>query len=274
MPEGLNSDFHRTHDGLKLYYEWFKPADVEKPVVVFLNGLSQTTQAWAGITPKIPEGTGYLCLDLIHQGKSDEAETFRTYDEHSADVLSLCDTLQLKNVYLCGISYGGGIAQHLLVNYPDRFEGAVLAATFAHTTPLFNAIGDSWKAAVVSGGYSLMLDVMLPVVLGASYFRNPLIPIPLLKTLRAANEISASRLLKLMKGTEEREDYRMKLNSIRKPVLILHGAEDLLITEEITSELHRNIPGSKLEIIRNAGHTLNLEAIPQLADAVTAMLKR
>ena len=119
-----------------------------------------------------------------------------------------------------------------------------------------------------------MLDVMLPVVLGASYFRNPLIPIPLLKTLRAANEISASRLLKLMKGTEEREDYRMKLNSIRKPVLILHGAEDLLITEEITNELHRNIPGSKLEIIRNAGHTLNLEAIPQLADAVTAMLKR
>ncbi|MCK6640343.1 MAG: alpha/beta hydrolase [Bacteroidia bacterium] len=272
MREGKKTDFHRTADGLSMYYELYRGENPDQPVVVFLNGLSQSTQSWLGVTSGLPENTGYLCLDLVHQGKSDEASEFRSYDAHSADVIGLCDALDLKRVYLCGISYGGAVAQHLLVNYPGRFSGAVLAATFAHKTELFNAIGESWKSALSAGGYPLMLDVMLPLVLGDSYFRNPLIPIPMLKAMRVANEISVSRLLKLMQATEEREDYRCKLKAIQEPVLILHGAEDLLITEEISGELHRNIPGSKLQIVESAGHTLNLEAIPQLTDAVKRIL--
>jgi 3-oxoadipate enol-lactonase len=117
-----------------------------------------------------------------------------------------------------------------------------------------------------------MLDVMLPVVLGESYFDKPLIPIPLLKTMRTANELSASRLLKLMEATEKRGDYRNKLSAVNVPVTILHGEEDLLITEMMAKEVQNSIRNSKLVVISGAGHTLNLEAIDVMANAINELL--
>lgn len=271
MRRGVKSEFFITADGHKLYFEYARSSEND-PVVVFLNGLSQSTQAWAAVTPKLKETAGFVCLDLIHQGRSAESPAYRTYNEHSRDVADLCKALGLQNVVLCGISYGSAVAQHLLVNYPERFRSAVLAATFAHTTPLFDAIGESWKSALLAGGYPLMLDVMLPVVLGESYFAKPLIPIPLLKTMRTANELSASRLLKLMEATEKRGDYRNKLSAVNVPVTILHGEEDLLITEMMAKEVQNSIRNSKLVVISGAGHTLNLEAIDVMANAINELL--
>jgi len=271
MVKEVKKEFFITADGLRLYYE-FSPVDVDSPVMVFLNGLSQSTPAWGGVLPKLKSQCGTLCLDLIHQGKSDEAAEYRSYDEHSADVAMLCASLGIHNIVLCGISYGSAVAQHLLVNYPDKFNRAVLASTFACSTPLFEAIGESWKSALHAGGYPLMLDVMLPVVLGESYFNQPLIPIPLLKTIRTANEISTSRLLKLMEATERRGDYRDKLNALNAQVIVLHGAEDLLTTESMALEVQCRIKNSKFIVIPRAGHTLNLEAIDSVADAVNELI--
>ncbi len=271
MRRGVKSEFFTTADGHKLYFEFARSSEND-PVVVFLNGLSQSTQAWAAVTPKLKETAGFVCLDLIHQGRSEESPAYRSYDDHSRDVADLCNALGLHHVVLCGISYGSAVAQHLLVNYPERFRSAVLAATFAHTTPLFDAIGESWKSALLAGGYPLMLDVMLPVVLGESYFAKPLIPIPLLKTMRTANELSASCLLKLMEATEKRGDYRNKLSAVNVPVTILHGEEDLLITEMMAKEVQNSIRNSKLVVISGAGHTLNLEAIDVMANAINELL--
>lgn len=271
MGKEADRDFFITEDGLRMYYE-FSRGELDSPVVVFLNGLSQTTQSWAGVLPKLKPQCGTLCLDLIHQGRSDEAENYRSYDQHSADMALLCKSLGLTKIILCGISYGSAVAQHALVNYPEQFRCAVLASTFAFSTPLFEAIGESWKSALHAGGYPLMLDVMLPVVLGESYFNQPLIPIPFLKSMRTANDISTSRLLKLMEATERRGDYRSKLDALSAVVTVVHGAEDLLITESMAHEVHRRIKHSRLVVIPRAGHTLNLEAIDSLAAAVNELV--
>lgn len=271
MGKEAEREFFITEDGLRIYYE-FSRGDLDSPVVVFLNGLSQTTQAWAGVIPQLKPQCGTLCLDLIHQGKSDEAAEYRSYDQHSADVASLCKSLGLTKIILCGISYGSSVAQHALVNFPEQFRSAVLASTFAYSTPLFEAIGESWKSALRAGGYPLMLDVMLPLVLGESYFNQPLIPIPFLKTMRTANDISTARLLKLMEATERRGDYRSKLESVSAQVTVLHGLEDLLITYTMAHDVHAMIKNSRFVAVPHAGHTLNLEAIESVANAVNELV--
>jgi 3-oxoadipate enol-lactonase len=271
MVKEAEREFFTTEDGLRLYYELSRARN-DSAVVVFINGLSQTTQAWAGVIPLLKPQCSTLCLDLIHQGKSDEAADYRSYDQHSADVASLCKFLGLTQIVLCGISYGSAVAQHALVNYPEQFRRAVLVSTFAYTTPLFEAIGESWKSALRSGGYPLMFDVMLPVVLGESYFNQPLIPIPLLKSMRTANEISTSRLLKLMEATERRGDYRTQLEGVHAQVTVLHGMEDLLITQTMSHDVHVRIKNSRFVAVPNAGHTLNLEAIESVAKAVNELV--
>ena len=109
-----------------------------------------------------------------------------------------------------------------------------------------------------------MLDVMLPTVLSEAYFQNPLIPIELMKAARQESNDDTAALLKLMTATKERKDFRAELKKIKTPTLVIHGEKDLLFPVHMGLEVAKNIPGAQFEIIPGAGHTLNLEAVPQM----------
>ncbi|CAN5896188.1 3-oxoadipate enol-lactonase [soil metagenome] len=264
---------HKLPDNTDLYFEIYGSADSET-TIVFLNGLSQSTLSWAGISPAFYKEYRVVLLDLVFQGQSGTAEKFRTYDEHAADVFHLLNNTTKGKIVLCGLSYGSAVAQHLIVNYPSFFTGAVLLSTFAHTTVLFNAIGASWISALFAGGYPLMLDIMLPTVLGKSYFEKPLIPIETLKEARIGRNLPNDSLLKLMEATNVRGDYREKLNAVKIPVVVVQGEEDMLIPPSIAKEVADHIPGATFNVIEKAGHTLNLEAIPQVISLLRKFIEK
>lgn len=255
--------YHTTKDGQRLYYE-IKGNENATKIIVFLNGLSQTTAAWDGIVAGLQSEYKMILIDLIFQGQSDKAGEWRTFDQHAEDVVLLLKNITTKQqqITICGLSYGGMVAQHLAYNYPDLVHKLVLMATFAHKTPYFEAIEWAWHRALEAGGYSLLLDVMLPTVLSEHYFTYPLIPIEQLKLARQGLN-DATALKKLMTATEKRPDYRPFLQKIKCPTLVIAGEQDVLFPVHIVAEMAEAIPQSRLEVISQAGHTLNLEAIPQ-----------
>ncbi|TND07883.1 MAG: alpha/beta hydrolase [Bacteroidetes bacterium] len=264
---------HQLPDGIDLYYELHGPETAEY-TVLFLNGLSQSTLAWAAVAPAIAAGNRVVLLDLVCQGQSGIAEAYRNFDAHAADVHHLVQALGLDKVVLCGISYGSAVSQHILVNHPERFSGALLLSTFGHNTPIFEAIGNSWAAALRTGGYPLMFDVMLPTVLGENYFIKPFIPIETLKEARLQTGLNPESLMKLMMATDERKDYRHRLPEIKAPVHVIQGEMDILIPPKIAKEVADRIPGSQFTVLEGVGHTLNLEAIPQTIAAIKIFLEK
>jgi 3-oxoadipate enol-lactonase len=260
-------------DGNRLYYDYHFLSE-ESPAVIFLNGLSQSTMSWAAVTPSFIGKYNVLLVDLVFQGRSTAEGEFRSYDQHAQDVTALVSALGIKKPVLCGLSYGSAVAQHALVLYPHTYVGAVLMSTFGHNAEVFNAMGESWKSALRAGGYPLLLDVMLPVVLGASYFEKPLIPVQTLKELRISNNLSAENLFRLMKATETRGDYRPQLKNVQVPVMIIHGEEDLLIPVSTAQSVNEYIPESEFIVLNGVGHTLNLEAIPQISGLITEYLEK
>jgi len=56
-------------------------------------------------------------------------------------------------------------------------------------------------------------------------------------------------------------------------VLVVQGEEDLLIPAAVAGEVSKHILGAKLEIVHGAGHTLNLEATPQVIGLVKEFLQ-
>jgi len=259
---------HRLDDGIEMYFEINGNTD-SKYTLVFLNGLSQSTLSWNFIAPEFYKSLRVMLIDFVFQGRSGSSNQFRTYDDHAADIFHLISSKFTTGVILCGISYGSAVAQHVLVNYPNFFSGAILLSTFAHPTERFNCIGESWKNALIEGDYPLMLGVMLPIVLGRDYFENPLIPISTIREKRLSAHLQKENLLKLMRATEERGDYRKKLRNIKVPVSVIHGEDDLLISVDVANEVANHIPKSTFKVIEKAGHTLNLEAVPQLIDNIS-----
>jgi pimeloyl-ACP methyl ester carboxylesterase len=261
-----------TTDNLHIYYE-IQGNEAAKETLVFLNGLSQSTASWLLTTPYFKENYKIVLIDFIFQGKSDKTGDWRTFDQHASDVISILNQLKVEKVIIIGLSYGSLVAQHMAVNFPEHISKLVLISTFAHKTPYFEAIELSWWRALEFGGYSLMLDIMLPSVLSENYFTNPLIPIDLMKQARQESIDDKQALFKLMRATKEREDYRKKLVNITIPTIVIQGEKDLLFPVHMAKEVSYSIPKSKLVIIPNAGHTLNLEAVPQMCKVIYDFIK-
>ena len=248
----------KSVDGKSIFYEVH--GDVTSlRTIVFLNGLSQTTKSW-GLMAPIFLNFRLVFIDFIFQGSSDQEGEMRDFNQHAQDVLSVMDHLAIPTPILIGLSYGSLVAQNYAVNYPNRVEKLVLLSTFAHKTPYYEAIELSWSRALEIGGYSLMLDVMMPFVLSDNYFQNPLIPVELLKSARK-EMIEAVSLRKLMEATEKRPDYRKELEKIKVSTLVIHGDSDTLFSVDLGRQVANSIPNALFVVIPRTGHTLNLESV-------------
>jgi len=263
----------KTKDGLNIYYEVQGNVSASK-TIIFLNGLTQNTFSWFFVVPYFKDKYRIVLLDLIFQGQSDKDPEWRDFDQHAEDVKCVLDKEQIHKAHFIGLSYGSLVAQHFALRYPSMIEKIVLISTFAHRTPYFEAIGLSWTRALEQGGYNLLLDVMLPNVLSEDYFNNPLIPLDVMKEARKGANENTSAILKLMKATGERKDFREELRKINTPTLIIHGEKDLLIPLHMAKEVHVNIKNSEFVVIKNAGHTLNLESITEVCSYILPFLEK
>lgn len=256
----------KTVDEKKMYYEVIGNLN-SADSIVFLNGLSQTTESWGIVTPFFEDSHKIILMDFIFQGQSDKETDVRDFNTHAGDVLSVLDLLGVNETIIVGLSYGSLVAQHFAVLFPERLKKLVLISTFAHKTPYYEAIELSWKNALKFGGYSLMLDVMLPYVLSEDYFENPLIPVDLFK-LSKKDAGDSKSLAKLMQATTERKDFRQQLTKIQCETLVIHGQHDALFPVSLAEVVATQIPNSKLIVIENAGHTLNIEAVDRVYEAI------
>lgn len=263
--------FCTTFDHHHLYYE-VKGNPTAAEVLVFLNGLTQSTAAWMLVQPYFEKNYKLVFLDFIFQGQSDKEGEWRDFDKHARDVRTILEKEDIEKANLIGISYGSLVAQHFAVLYPERLNKLVLLSTFANKTPYYEAIELSWWRALEMGGYNLMVDIMLPSVLSEDYFENPLVPISKLKKGRQDLNLSPEAIFKLMRATKERKDYRKELQKIKAPTLIVQGEKDMLFPPHLAEEVQKNIRNSKLIVVKNAGHTLNLEHVPEVCRNILEFL--
>jgi len=241
------------------------------PVVVLLNGLSQSSASWGFMTPLLKEKYTIILLDFVFQGSSDKEGDWRDFDQHADDVITVLDALSFSSASFIGLSYGSIVAQHIGVLFPDRIDKLVLLSTFAHKTPYYEAIELSWKRALEIGGYGLLLDVMLPYVLSDHYFNNPIIPIELLKSMRK-DVVEAQALEKLMTATLYMKDYRKDLTKIKAQTLVIHGGKDMLFPIELGNAVSDHIEFSRFVVLPEAGHTLNLEDVPKVFNLINEFI--
>lgn len=261
----------KTHDNLNIYYE-VQGNLQSSNTLVFLNGLTQSTASWFFVLPYFKEKYKLILIDFIFQGQSTNEAEWRNFDTHAQDVSLVLKQENIKFATVIGLSYGSLVAQHFAVLYPQQLDKLILISTFAHKTPYYEAIELSWWRALEYGGYNLMLDIMLPSVLSENYFSKPIIPIELMKESRKELSQSKEAIFNLMRATRERRDYRKELEKITAPTLVMQGEKDLLLPVHLANEVHLHINGSKLTVIKNAGHTLNLEHVPEVCNNIIDFL--
>jgi sigma-B regulation protein RsbQ len=106
--------------------------------LVFVHGFQNDHTAWRPLIERLSgQRFRFTSFDLLGCGASGGADTWErcTINEYSADLITLCEALELDRPVAIGHSLGGAIILRAALAKPDRFAAAVLVAP-ASTTGL------------------------------------------------------------------------------------------------------------------------------------------
>jgi 3-oxoadipate enol-lactonase len=245
--------------------------DGNGPAVVFINGLTMDVNGWFFQVPDFSQRYKVLRYDCRGQGQSDKPDMDYTQELHAEDLNNLMDQLGIRKAHLIGISNGGMIAQHFIVQYPEKVGALVLVDTCSFIDTLLEMIINAWIKSTEVGGSALRYDVALPFLFAESFMKNNL------ENILAMREYSMKTnppkpIINLAKASIK-HNTNDRISKIKAPTLIIVGEEDMLIPLKYSKILHEKIEGSKLVILKNCGHVPPIEKPEEFNGAVLNFLK-
>jgi pimeloyl-ACP methyl ester carboxylesterase len=115
--------------------------------LVLLHGLCDSHLTWSRLAPRLAAGRRVLMLDLPGHGLSGRPDASYALDWHAQTVAAWLDALGLDEIDLVGHSYGGGVAQWLVLLRHDRIRRLALVAAGG----LGREVSPELRAAALTG---------------------------------------------------------------------------------------------------------------------------
>lgn len=239
------------------------------PAVVFVNGLGGAKEAWFYQVRHFRDRFRVLTFDNRGAGASASVDAPTTMADFADDLVRLLDHVGLARVSVVGISFGGRIAQQLVLAHPARVRALVLVGTAcgpATPGPAHQALRRA--PDLDEQGW---LDQVVPVLFGPRYVAAQGKRLQVFARSRA-------RMTPDPVGTRcqwqayEQFDACGRLGGIAVPTLVLHGEDDALSPLSLAQRLAAGIPGARLQLLRGVGHSPNVEDPPAFNAAIERFL--
>lgn len=225
--------------------------------ILFLHGFSQSVFTWsAQLSSELARRFRLVAMDLRGHGSSDKPATgYEDSKLWADDIEAAIRELSLDQPILCGWSYGPLLMLDYVRFYGESKIGGLhfvdglsklgSAAALSVLTPAL--------LALVPGLFST--DAQTSVAALDSLLRLCFVRQPSqadLYTMLGYNAFVPPFVRQaLFSRTIDNDDV---LQTIRKPVLITHGAADAVVKLDVVEQLQRLIPQAEIQIMPNAGH--------------------
>jgi 3-oxoadipate enol-lactonase len=235
--------------------------------VLFIHGYPLNRTMWQPQVDGLSDIARIIAPDLRGHGESQAIAGEYSMELLADDCAALLNAIPItQKVILCGLSMGGYVAFAFLRKYAARLAGLILTATrAAPDSEAGKANRDKAIAQVQNEGSANIIEGMLPKLFSPrSISGNPAL---VEKIQRIMQSVSLEGYIGDLQGMKNRPDSTPLLTRINIPTLLVFGAEDQIIPLEEAQSMHSMIPGSRLEIVANAGHLPNLEQ-PQIFNSI------
>ena len=246
-----------TTDGCRLYYD-LHGFDGEKPVVVFLNGTTQTALQWRPQARFFKDEFRVVCYDGRAQGKSELGSRPLSLDLHVEDLAALFSYLKIDLPHLVGLSHGAQVALAFAARFPEKTDRMVLCGVGSEPEPRSRMIVRSWLEIIDRCGLEPMAWAALPVVLGEKYLaENQQISEKMVAALAVRNRRASllahfSALLRYPAPSVDAEATTSRC-------LVISGEDDLLVSAEEAKRLADLTAGEHIAL-EQVGHSVPIEA--------------
>jgi len=244
--------------------------------LVLVHGFPLNTDMWQPQLEMAARGWRIVVPALRGFGPSPEARKdprAASVDDYAGDIIDLLDKLHIKDAVICGLSMGGYIAFAMHRHAATYFRGLVLADTKSQAdTPEAVSGRKGMQQLVRDKGPGAVADALLPKLLcDATRATKPAV-VENLRTQITTNSVEA--IVGALDALMTRPDSTSMLPALRIPVLIVVGDQDAITPPPLSEQMHHDIPGSQLVVIRDAGHMSNMEQPAAFNEALGGFLDR
>jgi pimeloyl-ACP methyl ester carboxylesterase len=275
-------------NGIEIEYETF--GDPQGAPLLLVAGLGVQMLSWDDEFCELLAGRGFCVIRFdnrdcglstsmdaagppdVAAALSGNARPAYRLDDMAADAAGLLDALGIPAAHVVGASMGGFIAQLVALNHPEKVlsltsimsgpsgkdevqptsEGRAVLLVNPPSTREARIEQGMWIRKVLKGS----LDPYDPAFERARVARS---------VDRAYNPNGTARQLIAVLDAQSRVG---RLGSIRVPVLVVHGVEDILIPVENGRIVADGLPGARLIEIEGMGHDLPERVWPRVIDAI------
>jgi pimeloyl-ACP methyl ester carboxylesterase len=224
------------------------------PVVVLLHGLADDVGVWESVMPALAAKHRVIALDQIGFGRSGKPLLGYRVATFVDFLDGFLNELKIDRASLVGNSLGGWIAASFTLTHPERIDRLVLcdAAGYAAVTKTM----DPRALSALRLANREDIRYLGPLTFHDKRFYED-VDLVLKQRVTAGDNYTINRFLDSMIRGEDVLDGR--LGGIHKPTLIVWGREDKLIPLNFAERFHKEITGSRLEVIDNCGHMPQVE---------------
>lgn len=261
--------YFTTEDGCKLYYT-LQGMKINAPMLVFLNGFTQTTINWAPQLAFFSKHFPSLVYDARAQGKSDPGGVPLSPEIHVNDLHALLQHTAAEKNYLVGLSHGAYIAASYAHRYPNRLAGIALCSHGDTHSVRARTIIHSWLEILHRADIEAMAWAALPVVFGESFIRqNQRILDKIVKAIALRNH--KKNLVAQLEATLTYPPLTNSISGIQSPCVVITGSDDPLVDPRAARQLAESCDGHHEEIA-GIGHSITAEAPAIFNDLVFKFL--
>lgn len=248
-----------------IYYEDSAPDNQKKPVMVFAHGLLWSTQMYDKQIAHFQDDYRCIAFDFRGQGQSQITKSGYDMETLTEDTLALLSALNIDKCHFVGLSMGGFVAQRIALKRPDLLLSLILLETSADPEdPKLAPQYRKLMTAIRWLGMKRVSKQVMPIMFGSRFLEDKSRKAEYKEWLSMLQGNRKSGMIKATMGVIERTGTYEQLGNITTPTLIIVGDEDVATPYVKAERMHFAIAGSKLAIIKGAGHTATVEEPAQV----------
>jgi len=257
-----------------IYYEDSAPNDTQKPVIVFAHGLLWSSQMYEKQVAYFKSDYRCIAFDFRGQGQSQITKSGYDMESLTEDTLGLLAALEVDKYHFVGLSMGGFVAQRIAINHPERLLSLTLLETSADpedpkNVPQYRKL----VKAIRWLGIKRVSNKVMPIMFGSTFLADKLRKSDRKQWLTMLQGNRKGGVIKATTGVIERTGTYEQLGEITTPTLIIVGDEDAATPYAKSERMHFAIAGSKLAVIKGAGHTSTVEEPDQVNRVLNEFLE-
>jgi len=240
--------------------------------LVLLHGFPFDRSMWR---PQIDafrkQGYRVIAPNLISANENGFGESL-TMTDLAKQTAAFIEEERVESAVVCSLSMGCYVAFELYRLFPSRVQALVLCGPRAQGPDEAEKKSREAQAVrVLMEGMGFAVESISKNLLAKATVNNK--PDVVARVTEMVLHTDPHGAAAAERGMAARRDYSRDLPNIKVPTLIIAGREDGVRTPADAEFIHRGIEGSKLAVIENAGHLMNMEQPEAFNQALLGFLQ-